>query len=246
MSDRKNYNSIVFLTTLSVYLGFVLVGGVAPSVLAQAALTRNFDIKNEIVVEDDLDKKPDDGISEDVEIIEKFQIAEAIVKFVAELKKLESAGKFNAEDWNFSHKVVFEEFGTTNLAKKTSNVSNSLLEETIEQLISTAVPDYPSTVSEVVKNSENKNSRKTSFEIQSTANEFSLSFGFVKKSSEQARLAAEAFNKVFIDKKVELKNTVQLPVYENIKAISENNQVFIVTRLPRGSIDALLARKDAQ
>src|ERR1044072_6651794 len=60
MSERKNYNSIVFLTTLSVYLGLVLVGGVAPSVLAQAALTRDFDIKNEIVFEDGLDKKPDD------------------------------------------------------------------------------------------------------------------------------------------------------------------------------------------
>ena len=62
MSNRKNYNSIVFLTTLSVYLGLVLVGGATPSVLAQAATTRDFNIKNEIVVEDDLDKKPDDDI----------------------------------------------------------------------------------------------------------------------------------------------------------------------------------------
>ena len=60
MSNRKNYNSIVFLTTLSLYLGLVLAGGTTPTVLAQAATTRNFDIKSEIVVEDDLDKKPDD------------------------------------------------------------------------------------------------------------------------------------------------------------------------------------------
>ena len=60
MSNSKNYNSIVFLTTLSVYLGLVLVGA-TPSVLAQqAALAQRFEIQNEIEIEDDLDKKPDD------------------------------------------------------------------------------------------------------------------------------------------------------------------------------------------
>ena len=60
MSNSKNYNSIVFLTTLSVYLGLVLVGA-TPSVLAQqAALAQKFEIQNEIEIEDDLDKKPDD------------------------------------------------------------------------------------------------------------------------------------------------------------------------------------------
>ena len=56
MSNRKNYNSIVFLT---VYLGLVLVGGSA-QVLAQAATPRLFDIKTEIKFNDDLDNKPDD------------------------------------------------------------------------------------------------------------------------------------------------------------------------------------------
>ena len=62
MSDKKKYNSIVFLTTLSVYLGLVLVGGAGSPVLAQAALTRNFDIQEEIEYKDDLDKKPDDEL----------------------------------------------------------------------------------------------------------------------------------------------------------------------------------------
>ena len=58
MSQRNKNNSIIFLTTLSVYLGLVLVGGAMSPVLAQAALTRNFDIQDEIEVKDDLDKKP--------------------------------------------------------------------------------------------------------------------------------------------------------------------------------------------
>jgi hypothetical protein len=56
--DRKNHNSVLVLATLGVYLGLVLVGA-TPQVLAQAAMTRQFDVKDEIEVKDDLDKKPD-------------------------------------------------------------------------------------------------------------------------------------------------------------------------------------------
>lgn len=47
MSKRKNQNSILVLATLGVYIGLVLVGA-TPQVLAQAAMTRQFDVRNEI------------------------------------------------------------------------------------------------------------------------------------------------------------------------------------------------------
>ena len=75
MTSGKNYNSIVFLTTLSVYLGLVLVGG-TPPVLAHAAMTRHFDIQNEIEVKDDLDKKPDD---------EKIDFPQTIADYYSQL-----------------------------------------------------------------------------------------------------------------------------------------------------------------
>ncbi len=95
MSNSKNYNSIVFFTTLSVYLGLVLVGG-TPPVLAFAALTRNFDIQNEIEVKDDLDKKPDD----EIEKIREIDIAQALIIFAEDLQKLQSIGKYNPLDEN--------------------------------------------------------------------------------------------------------------------------------------------------
>ena len=55
MTTRKNYNSVIFLTTLSVYLGLVLVGAPA-HVLAQAALTSRLEVKDKIEKKDDLDK----------------------------------------------------------------------------------------------------------------------------------------------------------------------------------------------
>ncbi|MEP6944829.1 MAG: hypothetical protein ABJA02_02850 [Acidobacteriota bacterium] len=58
MSNRKNQNSILVLATLGVYLGLVFVGA-TPQVLAQAAMTREFSVKDEIEVKDDLDTKPE-------------------------------------------------------------------------------------------------------------------------------------------------------------------------------------------
>jgi hypothetical protein len=60
MTNRKNYNSILFLT---VYLGLVLVGA-TPQVLAHAATNSFFDLRNEIEFKDDLDTKPDDIFTE--------------------------------------------------------------------------------------------------------------------------------------------------------------------------------------
>lgn len=59
MTKSKSHNSIIFLTTLGVYLGLVLAGGASPQVFAYTALTRNFDIQDEVEVKDDLDKKPE-------------------------------------------------------------------------------------------------------------------------------------------------------------------------------------------
>ena len=58
VTQRRNQNSILVLATLGVYLGLVLAGA-TPQVLAQAAMTREFNIKDEIEVKDDLDTKPD-------------------------------------------------------------------------------------------------------------------------------------------------------------------------------------------
>lgn len=57
MHTRKSHNSVLVLATLGMYLGLVLVGA-TPQVLAQAAMTRQFNVKDEVEVRDDLDKKP--------------------------------------------------------------------------------------------------------------------------------------------------------------------------------------------
>lgn len=59
MAKQPTQNSIIFLAALGVYLG-LLVAGASPGVISQqAALTRSFDISEEIEVSDDLDRDPE-------------------------------------------------------------------------------------------------------------------------------------------------------------------------------------------
>jgi hypothetical protein len=62
LNTRRNQNSILVLATLGVYLGLVLVGA-TPQVLAQAAMTRQFNVKDEIQFAEDLDKKPPEDVA---------------------------------------------------------------------------------------------------------------------------------------------------------------------------------------
>lgn len=71
MTNRKNQNSILFLTTLGVYLGLVLVGA-TPQVLAQAATAKQFSVKDEIKRRDELDNKPDNCRTPDLEKIREL------------------------------------------------------------------------------------------------------------------------------------------------------------------------------
>jgi hypothetical protein len=53
----RNQNSILAVATLGVYLGLILAGA-TPSVLAQAATTKQFNVKDEAEYTENLDRKP--------------------------------------------------------------------------------------------------------------------------------------------------------------------------------------------
>jgi|GEM_PF-873412 len=255
MSDRKNYNSIVFLTTLSVYLGLVLVGGATPSVLAQAATTRNFDIKNEIVVEDDLDKKPDDNINQDAEqiqnVIDSDFISGSVLALLDDLKRLKQIEKYDGRqrfeiDFAFrsyenSYKLKVDrlEAGGNRWVFTACEEPAYLIEHKFDGLTPFNFYDYDDSLKAKVTN--------TNVKFLSENGELSLQITSKQKSAEDAQKLAKFLNQVFAQgsSNDDLKNYEKL-IYQNTKSTAENNQVFIVTRLPRGSIDSLLAEKNAQ
>lgn len=85
MTPKRQQNPILVLATLGVYLGLVLAGA-TPQILAQAATTRQFDVKDEIEYKEDLDTKPDRAESnlESDETDEK--VSRSIKIFLAKFK----------------------------------------------------------------------------------------------------------------------------------------------------------------
>jgi desulfoferrodoxin (superoxide reductase-like protein) len=217
VNKKTNHNSIIFLTTLSVYLGLVLAGGATPTVLAQAALTRDFDIKNEIVFEDDLDKKPDDGE----------------INFPVILAQLVEQISFEIAIGKISHPIQTEFYVEieSKLFPKDGEISvgSNLFNQNLSRIIQLA--DYE------------ENFKKSKIRIEADGKSLTLKVSFSKLNSEQF---AKFLNDKFSNSVVFANTLLLKQIYESTKATSENNQVFIVTRLPRASLDALLAEKDAQ
>ncbi|MCA1625082.1 MAG: hypothetical protein LC778_15035 [Acidobacteria bacterium] len=145
MSKRSKNNSIIFLTTLSVYLGLVLVGA-PPSA----------------------DPSADKYLTKIIE-------------------------------GNFSQKFEPKAF---------------------------PLADYPRPSAKQIKLS-----------LQANETDLSLKISFGKTNAEQF---AEFLSQEFSSASITVKDALTKQIYENTSVSSENNQVFIVIRLPRGSLDALL------
>lgn len=245
MSDSKKHNPIVFLTTLSVYLGLVLVGGANSPVLAQAALTRNFDIQEEIEYKDDLDKNPDDCERLQNKVNEKSQkfdfnsqvindYAEALLNLIELTEQISSNDfAFQAQsnfysnntrklDFSFDLKpILFPKDTRQNLDTKIKNLYNLFPVDFQQDGISF---DFDFNNSKSVLVSKVKFSNRTELDAHK------LSVGY---DSSLDLWRCKAQNKPI---NVILRNT---------EVLTENNQVLIITNLPRASIVSLLAEQDA-
>lgn len=217
MTTRKNYNSIVFLTTLSVYLGLVLVGAPAP-VLAQQSHK---------------DKKIQNVVSNDI-------YGTALLELVRQLEKLSKEGKYNQnEPINLDYQFRYFEKGKAETAFICAGVKPN--ENVLKILDETA-----KNISRYLSELESVSSKRDEVFISPFAVSYSIDqSGLMIKTSRSDKENVGFFRIHFEQEAVALKDESVAQIYENTKATSENNQVLIVTRLPRGSLDALIA-KDAQ
>ena len=218
MSNSKNYNSIVFLTTLSVYLGLVLVGA-TPSVLAQTNLTeKNFQISSS-----------------------SNPYGNAIYELVKELEELSKKKKY---DWTDKFDLNYQ-FSFFEANKPPAfGVSGKLPDDIVSKLFNKTAIDISRNLSQLEDSFSNQDDKYLS--------PFNISFSLDSSNLiiEANRSVVNGFSNsllnLFKQESISLRNQSLSKIYENTKIISENNQVFIVTRLPRASIDELLAEKDAK
>ncbi len=120
--------------------------------------------------------------------------------------------------------------------------SSTVSDQDLDKFIQTAINQtYKPKAFELADSADGK-SKTVKIRLEANSTDLSLKVSFSKLKAEQF---ADFLNQEISSSAVLSENALTKQIHENTTASSENNQVFIVTRLPRGSLDALLA-KDAQ
>jgi len=241
VNNRNKNNRIVFLTTLSVYLGLVLVGGAMPNVSAQqtAIISRQSKTSE---VQSSKGGCSETSIAEILAIVAKYDVSQIPLSFAYQINYSENKSP--------SLEILFAE-------------GDKLSVESLRQIVTCNV--------ELLKQLENEKSGdkdarefseailKALISYDSVLHDFKVdNQGIVSKvtysfaTNEQAKDYFTQLNQASTShgKKVEAPELTAESksvntVIKNTVFQFENNQVFIVTRLPRGSLDKLF-KQDAK
>ena len=217
MSKSKNYNRIVFLTTLSVYLGLVLVGGTAP-VLAQNS--KKSDNPNKISI-----------FAPSVGSIFTFDLNPIIeLNTLADNKPLpiKISGKLIPSHQKLTNWEIISSTGNQNII--------NFLQKEFFTPAELDPPEQPLFAAELFQSVEiDKDTitftRNTKYNDAGKAAEMAYIFRQMSESAKSPTAKKEIAGNLYLT---------------NTEARAENNQVFIVTRLPRAALNELFAGKDAQ
>jgi hypothetical protein len=242
LSKAKNHNSILFLTTLGLYLGLVMAGA-SPQVLAQAATARNFDIKDEVEFKDDLDKKPDT----DEPDLSSFALQDylgGVEGFLNDLRYLHQINGFDSARDEFDQTQ-----GTGDICKIggaapiRGEVSRSD-KETLERVVNDALyslTEYDAFADCLPRRSiPGRGNRTMDVQVAYDTSALIVKISIDKSSPERAELMVGDLVRVLDGLPLNGRNATVKTIAKNTFFSFQNNQVFIVTRLPRGSIDSLL------
>lgn len=248
MSKNKSYNSILFLTTLSVYLGLVLVGA-SPSVLAQqAALTSKFEIQNEIEFENDLDNNPEEDESVDHYFLIRFD--GAVNNFVEDLRKLRNQRKYkfgNQEEIIVGSNYTYCADNIVNASSSyvVSWISDELerLKKDLDVVNGKEFKQLPSFIETATDAKGNILCKEFGLEFSVDKTELKIKVSFTQDSAQKAAIISENLNASFLTKAANAQQSTTKNFYQNTKAKAENQYISVITTLPRGSLDALVKSK---
>jgi hypothetical protein len=242
-NNRKN-NSILFLTTLGVYLGLMLVGGAAPQVFAHGALTRNFELQDEIEVSDDLDKKPD-GDAGTLSLSIKTYL-EDVEYFLNALQRLEKNGKFDPrrDEFEVTQSTLLPCVAANKVGSYTANefrLKNDSLKPSLERFSKLLTDGY--SLGDCLPtqrfNGNEATSSRFTFKFEKSA--LSVQVAVQKASPAIAKKLSSELTSVFPSFAPTAGEIARQKIYENTTFKWKNDQVLVITRLPRAALDPLLA-----
>lgn len=227
------------------YLGLLVVGGSAPQVFAHSATTRHFEITDEIEIKDDLDKNPDDERSPVKVSIENY--LEDVELFISSLSGLQKRGLFDPAKDTFSVGqsaqlpcMPANKVGSYTVAEFSTSDENA--RKTLEWFSKRLTDGY--SLGDCLPNArfEAKETHDSKFTFKLDRSQFSIEVAVKKSSAKEASLLAADLQNTYRDLKVLSANAARLRIYEVTTFRADNDQIFIITRLPRADLESLLAK----
>jgi hypothetical protein len=243
----RKHNSIIFLTTLGVYLGLVLVGAPVPQVFAHGALTRTFELTDEIEATDDLDKNPDGEIGLNLSI---KTYLEDVEYFLGALQQLRKNGKFDPrhDAFEVAQTTLLPCVPANKIGSYTANtfeLKNESLRPSLERFSKLLTDGY--SLADCIPNSRFQGQEATSskFTVKLTDGALSIQVSVQRSSNEIAHKLSGDLTSAFAKFAPKTEQISRQNIFTNTTFRSENDQVFVVTRLPRAALEPPLA-KDAK
>ncbi len=243
MNNRKNQNPILVLATLGVYLGLVLAGA-TPQVLAQAAMAREFNAKDEIEVKDDLDKSPD---GEEIKAFLENRFETALSSFVRDLRDLNALGKYRKSgDDTFSisasYRQCLKDGASGDSSFGPASVDSDWIAKAFASLQKNLAPpdEFPTFMQfAVAERGDRCKTFESATELDTSDHVIRLSF--TRDGAKNAVQIKNGLVSFFAERASGHVDPLTRQIYQFTKASSKNDQVFIITRLPRAGLDALVS-----
>ncbi|MBP7377040.1 MAG: hypothetical protein KA956_11240 [Pyrinomonadaceae bacterium] len=241
MTTRKNQNSILVLATLGVYLGLVLVGA-TPQILAQAAMTKQFNVKDEIEVNDDLDKKPDDCEKLAAKLREKQQrhpVSETtFYSYSSAFSELTSAlSQLKSPPFSLTGNAFGDVGLPTSVAVYVDNARPRLISGKAKHKLETSLL----ALSRLFPAASADGRERFQFALSLDDKGLVSTVRILRQNDAEAHQAFIAYDSLADLWRCIPKSTSDALVSKNTQISWENNQVIVITRLPRAGLDSLLA-----
>ena len=244
MNNGKPQNSILVLATLGVYLGLVLAGA-TPQILAQAATAKQFSVKDEIEAKGKVDLDPDPSVDELIATYHTY--FRNVEKFVDDLAKLYLIEKFDPNWSTFDSQMV----GFTSCPKtgmglsdlKATHIDRWLVPAIEEAQFGTddwtSLADCRPFKREVQPNWTKAQS--AGIHLIYNKNELVYKISIDKNTVKRADVLYETLSRALAVFEVDEENALRKVLFAHTSLTHASDQVFVITRLPRSDLDALLA-----
>lgn len=243
MKDRKPQNSVLLIATLGVYLGLVLAGA-APQVMANAALSKQFNVRDEIEFKDDLDNKPDDPRSPVTESVKIY--LEDVEYFLASLGRLQHAGEFDIvkDTFEVSESTLLPCVDSGRAGRFTPvkfETSSEHTRGTLEFLSRGMVYGY--SLGDCIPTNEftDVTAADSNFNFKLDDKTFSITVAVKKDSPQRAADLQRELVSVLALYAARDASALRKTVIQNTVYRVTNEQLLIVLTLPRGSLPSLLS-----